>query len=61
MRVELLAALVAGVGLLGHPGIAHAQTLRVAMLPIAVNSSLSETDYLSTGLADMLAALKKAW
>ncbi len=56
MRVGLLAALFAGVGLLGHSGIAHAQTLRVAMLPIAVNSSLSETDYLSTGLADMLAA-----
>lgn len=56
MRVGLLAALFAGAGLLGHPAITHAQTLRVAMLPIAVNSSLSETDYLSTGLADMLAA-----
>jgi hypothetical protein len=56
MRVGLLAALFAGIGLLGYPGITYAQTLRVAMLPIAVNSSLSETDYLSTGLADMLAA-----
>jgi TolB-like protein len=57
MRVGLLAALVASVGLLvGQTGVAHAQTVRVAMLPIAVNSSLSETDYLSTGLADMLTA-----
>ena len=56
MRVGLLAAFAVGVGLLGHPGIAPAQTLRVGLLPIAVNSSLSETDYLITGLADMLAA-----
>jgi TolB-like protein len=56
MRVGLLAALVAGGSLLGLPVISHAQTVRVAMLPIAVNSSLSETDYLSTGLADMLTA-----
>jgi hypothetical protein len=56
MRVGLLAALVVGVGLLGLPGLSSAQTVRVAMLPIAVNSSDSETDYLSTGLADMLTA-----
>ncbi len=56
MRVGLLVALVASVGLLGDSSPAHAQTVRVAMLPIAVNSSLPETDYLRTGLADMLAA-----
>ena len=60
MRVGLLAALFAGAGLLGHPAITHAQTLRVAMLPIAVNSSLSETDYLSTGLFDELADAEAA-
>jgi hypothetical protein len=35
---------------------AHAEIIRVAMLPVSVNSSLSETGHLSAGLADMVAA-----
>jgi hypothetical protein len=41
---------------LGQPRAAHAETIRVAMLPVSVNSSLTETDHLSAGLADMLTA-----
>ena len=42
--------------MLGQPSTAHAETIRVAMLPVSVNSSLSETGHLSAGLADMVAA-----
>jgi hypothetical protein len=35
---------------------AHAEIIRVAMLPVLVNSNLSETGHLSAGLADMVAA-----
>lgn len=49
--VPLLAAVCCAVA-----GTAGAQTVRVAMLPISVNSSLTETEYLRSGLADMLAA-----
>jgi hypothetical protein len=41
---------------LGLPRTAHAEVIRVAMLPVAVNSSLPETDHLSAGLADMVAS-----
>jgi hypothetical protein len=41
---------------LGQPRTAHAEIIRVAMLPVSVNSSLSETGHLSAGLADMVAA-----
>jgi len=42
--------------LLGQPRTAHAEIIRVAMLPVSVNSPLSETGHLSAGLADMVAA-----
>jgi hypothetical protein len=40
----------------GQPRAAHAEIVRVAMFPVAVNSSLPETDHLSAGLGDMIAA-----
>jgi len=39
-----------------QPRAAHAEIVRVAMFPVSVNSSLSETSHLSAGLADMIAA-----
>jgi hypothetical protein len=42
--------------LLGQPHTAHAEIIRVAMLPVSVNSALDETGHLSAGLADMIAA-----
>jgi outer membrane protein insertion porin family len=50
--------IVAAVALvcLGQAQSAQAETVRVAMLPVAVNSSLPETEHLSAGLADMIAA-----
>ncbi len=42
--------------MLGQPRTAHAEVIRVAMLPVLVNSSLAETGHLSAGLADMVAA-----
>ena len=56
MRTKTLAAVVAGIGTLGWATTAQAQTVRVALLPIVVNSSLTETEYLSKGLADMISA-----
>lgn len=56
MRTGLLVTFVIGVVLLGQPRMAHAEIIRVAMLPVSVNSSLAETGHLSAGLADMVAA-----
>jgi hypothetical protein len=56
LRIGLLVIFGIGAVSLGAPRAAHAETIRVAMLPVAVNSSLSETSHLSAGLADMVAA-----
>ncbi len=56
VRTGLLVTFVIGAVWLGQPRPAHAEVIRVAMLPVSVNSSLSETDHLSAGLADMVAA-----
>ena len=56
VRFGLLAALVMGAVWFGQPRAAHAEIVRVAMFPVAVNSSLPETDHLSAGLGDMIAA-----
>ncbi len=56
VRFGLLGALVMGAVWAGQPRAAHAEIVRVAMFPVAVNSSLPETDHLSAGLADMVAA-----
>ncbi len=56
VRTGLLVTFVIGAVSLGQPRTAHAEVIRVAMLPVSVNSSLSETDHLSAGLADMVAA-----
>jgi len=45
-----------GVVWFGQPRAARAEIVQVAMFPVAVNSSLSETKHLSAGLADMIAA-----
>lgn len=54
MRITLLGALVAGFVCIGTT--AAAAPLRVAMLPVVVNSNTGETEYLSSGIADMLSA-----
>ena len=56
VRLGLLAALVMAAVWVGQPRAAHAEIVRVAMFPVAVNSSLPETDHLSAGLGDMIAA-----
>ena len=56
VRFGLLAALVMGAVWFGQPRAAHAEIVRVAMFPVAVNTSLPETDHLSAGLGDMIAA-----
>jgi hypothetical protein len=60
VRITLLGVLVVGfvgfVGVVGFGVAAAAGPLRVAMLPVVVNSNSSETDYLSSGIADMLSA-----
>ena len=56
VRIGLLVTFVIGVVSLGQPRTAHAEIIRVAMLPVSINSSLPETDHLSAGLADMVAA-----
>jgi len=56
VRFGLLAALVMAAVWFGQPRAAHAEIVRVAMFPVAVNSSLPETDHLSAGLGDMIAA-----
>ncbi len=56
VRTGLLVALVVGVVWLGPPRAAHAEIVRVAMFPVLINSSLSETSHLSAGLTDMIAA-----
>ncbi len=55
MRVLTLACFGAGLMLLIAP-VASAASARVALLPIVVHSSTPDSDYLSAGLADMLAA-----
>jgi hypothetical protein len=52
----LLVALVMGAVWVGQPRAARAELVRVAMFPVAVNSSFSETEHLSAGLGDMIAA-----
>jgi hypothetical protein len=56
MYFRLFAALFAGVVLIGPAAAAQAQALRVALAPFQVNSSLTETEYLSSGLSDMIVA-----
>jgi len=56
VRFGLLAALVMGAVWFGQPRVAHAEIVRVAMFPVAVNSSLPDTGHLSAGLGDMIAA-----
>jgi hypothetical protein len=56
VRTVLLATFVIGAVSLGALRTADAEVIRVAMLPVSVNSSLSETGHLSAGLADMVAA-----
>jgi len=56
VRLGLLTALVMGAVWIGQPRAAHAELVRVAMFPVAVNSSLPETGHLSAGLGDMIAA-----
>ena len=56
VRIGLLVTFVIGVASLGQPRTAYAEIIRVAMLPVSINSSLPETDHLSAGLADMVAA-----
>jgi hypothetical protein len=45
-----------GAAWVGQPRAAYAEIVRVAMFPVAVNSSLPETGHLSAGLGDMIAA-----
>lgn len=54
MRIALFGLLVSG--LVCFSVTAAAGPLRVAMLPVVVNSNDGETDYLSRGIADMLSA-----
>jgi hypothetical protein len=56
VRTGLLVIFVMGAVSLGQPRSASAEIIRVAMLPVSVNSSLPDTDHLSAGLADMVAA-----
>jgi hypothetical protein len=56
VRYGLLATLTFGAFWFGQPRAAHAEIVRVAMFPVTVNSSLSETGHLSAGLGDMIAA-----
>jgi hypothetical protein len=54
--IRLFVVVVAGLNLIGSASFADAQAMRVALSPIQVNSAQSETEYLSTGLADMIVA-----
>jgi len=56
VKMGLLVTFVIGAVSLGQPRAARAEIIRVAMLPVSVNSTLTETDHLSAGLADMVAA-----
>ena len=56
VRIGLLVTFAIGVVSLGQPRTADAEIIRVAMLPVSINSSLSETDHISAGLADMVSA-----
>ncbi len=56
VRIGLLVTFVIGLVSLGQSRTAHAEIIRVALLPVSINSSLPETDHLSAGLADMVAA-----
>ncbi|MBW2495532.1 MAG: hypothetical protein JRE43_12325, partial [Deltaproteobacteria bacterium] len=55
-RFGLFAILVMAAVCLGQPRAAQAEVIRVAMFPVAVNSSLPDTGHLSAGLGDMIAA-----
>jgi len=54
--IRLLAPCLAAVWALASAAPAAAAPLRVAILPLAVHSAQPDTNYLSAGLADMLAA-----
>ncbi len=56
LRTGLWIAFAIGATALAQPRAARAEMIRVAMLPVSINSSLSETGHLSAGLADMVAA-----
>jgi len=56
VRAGVLVTFIIGAASLGQPRVAHADVIRVAMLPVSVNSSLSDTGHLSAGLADMVSA-----
>jgi len=56
VRTGLLVTCVIGAVWFGQPRAAHAEIIRVAMLPVSVNTSLAESSHLSAGLADMVAA-----
>lgn len=56
MRRGSFAAALAGIACFAGPAASDSMTLRVAMLPIVVNSNLADTAYLSHGLEDMIAA-----
>jgi len=56
LRAGLLISFVVGAVSLAPLRSACAEMIRVAMLPVSINSSLSETGHLSAGLADMIAA-----
>ncbi len=55
-RLGILIGLATGAVWVGHASSADAEVIRVAMAPVSVNSSLTETRHLSEGLADMIAA-----
>lgn len=57
-RIGLSWALAGAAALVisGLAGGARAQTVRVALLPVVVNSNSGDTEYLASGLADMLSA-----
>lgn len=56
MRIRPSSSLLAALLLLGGAGRAAAAPVRVALLPVTVHSSDSESGYLSAGLASMLSS-----
>jgi len=56
VRTGLLVTFIVGAVLLGQPHAVRAEIIRVAMLPVSVNSPPAETGHVSAGLADMIAA-----
>jgi hypothetical protein len=55
-RSFLHVALAIGAVAFGVPQAARADVVQLALFPIAINSSLSETAHISAGLSDMIAA-----